>query len=176
MLKNINRFITKGENILEEKPGDCKKVLLVNNIYSRGIHSYSTKVIKDVNVGDVLEIKLPVYRDGVERYEKFKVEVSGIMDNTYIATQDGDPEFTGGQIIFRENDYRELTGQQNYNKLFVAVEDGKLKSVEEKIEQMVKDYSFSSVGGKNENKKYSANIGRKVRYHISVFNDSHIIY
>lgn len=156
LLKNINRFITKGENILEEKPGDCKKVLLVNNIYSRGIHSYSTKVIKDVNVGDVLEIKLPVYRDGVERYEKFKVEVSGIMDNTYIATQDGDPEFTGGQIIFRENDYRELTGQQNYNKLFVAVEDGKLKSVEEKIEQMVKDYSFSSVGGKNENKKYIA--------------------
>lgn len=156
LLKNINRFIAKGENIIEEKPGDYKKVLLINNIYSRGIHSYSTKVIKDVNVGDVLEIKLPVYRDGVERYEKFKVEVSGIMDNTYIATQDGDPEFTGGQIIFRKDDYRELTGQQNYNKLFVAVEDGELESVEGKIEQMVKDYSFSSVGGKNENKKYIA--------------------
>ena len=136
--------------------GDYKKVILINNLYSRVINSYSTEIIKDVKVGDILEIKLPVYKDGLEKYEKFKVEVSGIMDNTYIATQDGDPEFTGGQIIFRKDDYRELTGQQNYNKLFVAVEDGELESVEGKIEQMVKDYSFSSVGGKNENKKYIA--------------------
>jgi len=154
LLKNINSFINKGKNIIKDKPGAYKKVILVNNFYSRVINSYSTKVISDVNIGDILEIKIPVYRDGLEKYEKFKVEVSGIMDNTYIATQDGDPEFTGGQIIFREDDYKELTNQQNYNKLFVMVENGELESVESEIKQIVKDYSFSLVGGKNENKKY----------------------
>ena len=134
--------------------GDYKKVILINNLYSRVINSYSTEIIKDVKVGDILEIKLPVYKDGLEKYEKFKVEVSGIMDNTYIATQDGDPEFLGGQIIFREDDYKELTNQKNYNKLFIMVEDGELEPIEEKIEQIVKDYSFSLVGGKNEGKKY----------------------
>jgi len=155
LLKNINPFIAEGENIIEDKSGAYKKVLLVNNIYSRVINSYSTQVIKDVDVGDILEIKLPVYRDGAEKYEKFKVEVSGIMDNTYIGAQDGDPVFTGGQVIFREEDYKELTGRQNYNRLFVMVEDGELEPVEGKIEQMVKDYAFSSVGGKNELKKYT---------------------
>lgn len=154
LLRNIDSFIGKGENIIDASSGDYKKVILVNNLYSRVTHSYSTEIINDVNIGDILEVKLPVYRDGIETYEKFKVEVSGIMDNTYIATQDGDPEFTGGQIIFREDDYKELTNQQNYNKLFVMVENGELESVESKIEQIVKDYSFSLVGGKNENKKY----------------------
>ncbi|AFS77882.1 ABC transporter permease protein [Gottschalkia acidurici 9a] len=161
LLKNIDSFVDKGKNIIDVSSGDYKKVILVNNIYSRVIDSYSTEVINDVKVGDILEIKLPIYRDGLEKYEKFKVEVAGIMKNSYIATQDGDPEFLGGQVIFREEDYKELTNQQNYNKLFVMVDDGKLEPVEEKIEQMVKDYSFSLVGGKNEDKKYTVRTSEK---------------
>lgn len=101
-----------------------------------------------------MEIKLPVYRNGLEKYETFKVQVSGIVDNTYIATQDGDPQFNGGQVIFREADYKELTGQEDHNKLFVVVENGKLDSVEQELEKIVRNYSFTSIGGKNEDNKY----------------------
>lgn len=169
LLKNIDSFVDKGKNIIDVSSRTYKKVILVNNLYSRANNTYSTKVISDAKVGDVLEVRLPVYKDGLEKYEKFKVEVSGIMDNTYIATQDGDSEFLGGQIIFREEDYKELTNQQNYNKFFVMVNDGKLEPVEEKIEQMVKDYSFSLVGGKNEDKKYIVQTSEErldIIYHI----------
>lgn len=154
LLKNIDSFINKGENIINSELGEYKKIILVNNFYSRVKNSFLTNVMDNVKVGDILEIKLPVYENGLEKYETFKVQVSGIMDNTYIATQDGDPQFNGGQVIFKEADYKELTGQENHNKLFVMVENGELDSVEKELEKIVKNYSFTSIGGKNEDNKY----------------------
>ncbi|WP_219694263.1 hypothetical protein, partial [Clostridioides difficile] len=79
-------------------------VILVNNTNSQVTHSFDAKIIDDVKIGDIIEIKLPVYRDGIEKYENFKVEVGAIMKELYASSQDGNTQAQGAQMIFKEND------------------------------------------------------------------------
>ncbi|MDK2585365.1 FtsX-like permease family protein [Romboutsia sedimentorum] len=153
MLKQRQGFIEKGENILSPTSGEYKKVILVNNTNSQVTHSFDAKIIDDVKIGDIIEIKLPVYRDSVEKYENFKVEVGAIMKESYAAGQDGNTQAQGSQIIFRENDYKELTGQKEYNKLFVMAEKGQLYSVERRLEESTNDYGSTVIKGKGEELK-----------------------
>lgn len=150
LLNNIDSFIYKGENIINSNSNKYKQVILVNNIYSRVLTSFKAIVINDAKVGDILEIKLPIYKDGLEKYESFKVQVAGIMRNDYIATQDGNSQFVGAQVIFKEDDYKELTGQQDYNKLFIMADQGKLDSVDKNLNKIAQNYSLTSIGGKNQ--------------------------
>jgi putative ABC transport system permease protein len=149
LLKNIDSFIGEGKNILNSKSDKYKQVLLVNNCYSRVTNSFKGKVMNNVNVGDVIDVKLPVIRNGIENHETFKVQVAGIMKEIYIANQDGEPQFKGGHVILKEGDYKELTNQLDYNNLFVMVEKGKLDSVEKDLSKIVENHSFTLIGGKN---------------------------
>lgn len=153
MLKQRQEFIEKGENILSTTSGKYKKVILVNNTNSQVTHSFDAKIIDDVKIGDIIEIKLPVYRDGIEKYENFKVEVGAIMKELYASSQDGNTQAQGAQMIFKENDYKELTGQKEYNKLFVIVEKGQLYSVERRLEETTKNYGSTEINGKGEELK-----------------------
>lgn len=154
MLKQRQEFIEKGENILNPTSGEYKKVILVNNTNSQVTHSFDAKVIDDVKIGDIIAIKLPVYKDGIEKYENFKVEVGAIMKESYAAGQDGNTQAEGAQVIFREDDYKELTGQKEYNKLFVTVEKGQLYDVERRLEELTKDYGSTEINGKGEELKF----------------------
>lgn len=153
MLKQRQGFIEKGENILNPISAEYKKVILVNNTNSQVTHSFDAKVINDVKIGDIIDIKIPVYRDGVEKYENFKVEVGAIMKESYAAGQDGNTQAKGAQVIFREDDYKELTGQKEYNKLFVTAEKGQLYSVEERLKELTKNYASTEINGKGEELK-----------------------
>ena len=153
MLKQRQGFIEKGENILNPTSGEYKKVILVNNTNSLVTDSFDAKVIDDVKVGDIIEIKLPVYRGGIEKYENSKVEVGAIMKESYAAGQDGNTQAQGAQVIFREDDYKELTGQKEYNKLFVMAEKGQVYSVERRLEEITKNYGSTEINGKGEELK-----------------------
>lgn len=154
MLKQRKGFIEKGENILSPTSGEHRKVILVNNTSSKVTNSFDTKVINDVKIGDIIEIKLPVYRDSVKKYEKFNVEVAAIMKKSYAAGQDGNTQAKGAQIIFREDDYKELMSQTEYNKLFVTVEKGQLYSVERGLKELTKNYGSTEIKGKGEELKF----------------------
>lgn len=154
MLKKRQEFIEKGENIVNYVSGKYKKVILVNNTNSQVTHSFDAKIIDKVKIGDIIDIKLPVYRDGIEKYEKLKVEVAAIMKESYAAGQDGNSQAKGAQVIFREDDYKELTGQKDYNKLFVAVEKGELYSVENRLKELTKNYGSTAINGKGEELKF----------------------
>ncbi len=153
MLKQRQGFIEKGENILKPTSADYKKVILVNNTNSQVTNSYDAKVIDHVKIGDIIDIKIPVYRDGIEKYENLKVEVGAIMKESYAAGQDGNTQVDGAQVIFREDDYKELTGQKEYNKLFVTAKKGQLYPVEKRLEKLTKDYGSTEINGKGEELK-----------------------
>lgn len=154
MLKQRQGFIEKGENIIKPTSGEYKKVILVNNTNSQVTNTFDAKIIDNVKIGDIIEIKLPVYKDDIEKYESFKVEVGAIMKESYAAGQDGNMQAQGAQVIFREDDYKELTGQKEYNKLFVTVEKGKLYSVEQKLKELTKNYGATEINGKGEELKF----------------------
>lgn len=154
ILNKRQKFIEKGENILTPTSSEYKKIILVNNTNSQVTHSFDTKIIDNVKIGDIIEIKIPVYQDGIEKYQNFKVEVGAIMKESYAAGQDGNTQAQGAQVIFREDDYKELTGQKQYNKLFVTVEKGKLYSVEKRLEKLTKNYGATEINGKGEELKF----------------------
>lgn len=153
MLKEREKFIEKGENLSESKDGKYIKVLLVNNTNSQITHSFKAKVIDNVKIGDVISIKIPAYENGIKVYKSIKVEISGIMKEIYASSQDGNVGVKGAQVIFREDDYRELTGQNKYNKLFIKCENGKMNSVEKELEFITRDYGNTFIGGKGEDLK-----------------------
>ncbi|MCC0782819.1 ABC transporter permease [Clostridioides sp. ES-S-0108-01] len=155
LLNSRESFIEEGKNLTNVKEGQYKKVILVNNTNSQVTHSFEAKVIDGAKVGDIIDIKLPVYKDSIKKYETFKVEVSAIMKEVYAASQDGNIDANGAQVIFREDDYRELTGQKYYNKIYVMVKKGKLYPVEKRLEKLTKDYAFTSIGGKGEDLKFN---------------------
>lgn len=154
MLKRREEFIEKGENIINPTSGEYKKIILVNNTNSQVTNTFEAKIIDNVKIGDIISIKLPVYKDDIEKYENFKVEVGAIMKESYAAGQDGNMQAQGAQVIFREDDYKELTGQRKYNKLFVTVEKGKLYSVEQKLKELTKNYGATEINGKGEELKF----------------------
>lgn len=153
MLKQRQGFIEKGKNILDPTSGEYKKVILVNNTNSQVTNSFDAKVIAGVKIGDIIEVKLPVNRGGIEKNENFKVEVGAIMKESYAAGQDGNTQAKGAQVIFREDDYKELTGQKEYNKLFVTAEKGQLYSLERRLKELTKNYGSTEIKGKGEELK-----------------------
>lgn len=153
ILRVRESFIEEGKNLINVKEGKYKKVILVNNTYSGVTNSFEAKVIDGAKVGDIINIKIPVYKDGTKQYETLKVEVSAIMNGNYAAAQDGNVGVEGAQVIFREDDYRELTNQKNYNKIYVMAEKGEVDLVEKRLEKLTKNYAFSSIGGKGEDMK-----------------------
>lgn len=153
ILRVRESFIEEGKNLINVKEGKYKKVILVNNTYSGVTNSFEAKVIDGAKVGDIINIKIPVYKDGTKQYETLNVEVSAIMNGNYAAAQDGNVGVEGAQVIFREDDYRELTNQKDYNKIYVMAEKGEVDLVEKRLEKLTKNYAFSSIGGKGEDMK-----------------------
>lgn len=154
LLKSRESFIDEGENLINAKEGQYKKVILVNNTSSQVTHSFEAKVIEDVKIGDIIDIKIPVYKDNIEKYETIKVEIGAIMKETYASSQDGNVGVDGAQVIFREDDYRELTNQKYYNKAYVMTKKGKMYPVEKELEELTKNYANTSIGGKGEELKF----------------------
>lgn len=148
LLNNIDKYIDKGENVYSYTKGDYKNILLVNNFYSRIELSNNTQIIKSPKVGDLIDIKTPVYKDGEYKYINIKVRIAGIMKNSYISEQDGESQSGGIQVIFNEKDLKELTGINDYNKAFVKIKKGTDKKVIKEINNIIEKSGFSDIEGR----------------------------
>ncbi|HBG7379053.1 ABC transporter permease [Clostridioides difficile] len=148
LLNNIDKYIDKGENVYSYTKGDYKNILLVNNFYSRIELSNNTQIIKSPKLGDLIDIKTPVYKDGEYKYINTKVRIAGIMKNSYISEQDGESQSGGIQVIFNEKDLKELTGINDYNKAFVKIKKGTDKKVIKEINNIIEKSGFSDIEGR----------------------------
>lgn len=148
LLDNIDKYIDKGQNIYSHTTSDFKEVLLVNNFYSRIEMSNNSKIIKSPKLGDLIDIKIPVYKNGEYKYINTKVKISGIMKDNYISEQDGEPQSGGVQLIFNERDLKEITNINNYNKVFVKIKKGTDKKVIKQIEHIIDQNGFSDIEGR----------------------------
>lgn len=148
LLNNVDKYIDKGENVYSYTKGNYKNILLVNNFYSRIEMSNNAQIIKSPKVGDLLDIKIPVYKGGEYKYINTKVRVAGIMKNSYISEQDGESQSGGIQVIFNEKDLKELTGINDYNKAFVKIKKGTDKKVIKEINNIIEKSGFSDIEGR----------------------------
>ncbi|MCC0701303.1 ABC transporter permease [Clostridioides sp. ZZV15-6383] len=148
LLNNVDKYIDKGENVYSYTKGNYKNILLVNNFYSRIEMSNNAQIIKSPKVGDLLDIKIPVYKGGEYKYINTKVRVAGIMKNSYISEQDGESQSGGIQVIFNEKDLKELTEINDYNKAFVKIKKGTDKKVIKEINNIIEKSGFSDIEGR----------------------------
>lgn len=149
-LKNINQYIEKGKTINDKSKGKYPKALVTNYFYSNV--SPNTKLLNDMKVGDLINIKIPVTKNNKVEYKNEKIEVAGILNGDYVLREGG--LSTGLKIVLNEDDFKNISGRENYNKLNIQIEKGTDKKAQNEIEKVIKNNSFSKFESKYNYKNY----------------------
>ncbi|MGL5652444.1 MAG: ABC transporter permease [Paraclostridium sp.] len=151
-LKNLNQYIEKGKNITEKSKGKYPKALVTNYFYSIQEHSPNTKLLNDMKVGDLINIKIPVTKNNKLEYKNEKIEVAGILNGDYVLKEGGLSR--GLKVVLNEEDFKNISGRENYNKLNIQIEKGTDKKAQNEIEKFIKNNSFSKFESKYNYKNY----------------------
>ncbi|MEG1409574.1 MAG: FtsX-like permease family protein [Terrisporobacter sp.] len=161
-IKSLDKYIEDGSNIYDKDIGSKNKiegnekypnVLLSNYFYSPTKGSNDAKFLKEVNVGDIIEIKIPVKNNEKQEYKNVKVRVSGLLNKDYVVTQDGGLGYLS-QVILNENDFKNITNMGNYNKISIKLKSGSHEVVNKELEELVKNSSFKEIESKYKYENY----------------------
>ncbi|MEN2258799.1 FtsX-like permease family protein [Paraclostridium benzoelyticum] len=149
-LKELNQYIEKGKNINNKSKGKYPKALVTNYFYSNA--SPHTKLLNDMKVGDLINIKIPVVKNNKLEYKNEKVEVSGILNGDYVLKEGG--LASGLKIVLNEDDFKNISGLENYNKINIQIEKGTDKKAQYEIEKVIKNNPFSKFESKYNYKNF----------------------
>lgn len=151
-LKNLNQYIEKGKNITEKSKGKYPKALVTNYFYAIQQHSPNTKLLNDMKVGDLINIKIPVTKNNKLEYKNEKIEVAGILNGDYVLKEGGLSR--GLKVVLNEEDFKNISGRENYNKLNIQIEKGTDKKAQNEIEKVIKNNPFSKFESKYNYKNF----------------------
>lgn len=152
-LENIDNFMLDGNNIINSSQNECPSALISNNFYSTRQGNNNAQILKEIKVDDLINIKIPVNKNGKVEYKKQKIRVAGVLDKDYVVNQEGGFD-TNLQVLLNEKDYKDITGYSNYNKISIRVEEGKDIEAIDKLKVIVKDSSFVDIESKYEYKNF----------------------
>ncbi|WP_270648229.1 ABC transporter permease [Paeniclostridium hominis] len=151
-LKNLDKYIEEGKNIDNKSKGKYPKALVTNYFYSIQDASPHTKLLNNIKVGDLIDIKIPVIKNNKLEYKNEKVEVDGILNGDYVLKEGG---LSGGmKVVLNEDDFKNISGRENYNKLNIQIEKGSDKKAENEIEKVIKNNPFSKIESKYNYKNF----------------------
>ena len=146
-LKNLDKYIEEGKNIDNKTKGKYPKALVTNYFYSIQDASPHTKLLNNIKVGDLIDIKIPVIKNNKLEYKNEKVEVTGILNGDYVLKEGG---LSGGmKVVLNEDDFKNISGRENYNELNIQIEKGSDKKAENEIEKVIKNNPFSKIESKH---------------------------
>ena len=149
-LKNLDKYIEKGKNIINNKKVGNIKALVSNYFYFQG--ATNTKLLNNIKLGDVINIKIPVIKNDKVEYKNEKIQVAGILNGDYVLREGGGSSYL--KIVLNEDDFKNITGRENCNKLNIQIENENDKKVQSKIEKVIKNNSFSNFESKYNYKNY----------------------
>ncbi|WP_338660926.1 ABC transporter permease [Paraclostridium sordellii] len=151
-LKNLDKYIESGENINNKSKRKYAKALVTNYFYSIQEHSPNTKLLNDMKIGDLIDIKIPTIKNDKLEYKNEKVEVAGILNGEYVLQEGGLPG--GIKVILNEEDFKNISGKNDYNKINIQIEKGSDKKVENEISKIISKNPFSKVESKYNYKNF----------------------
>lgn len=159
-LKRLEKYIESGTNIINSSNEKYPSVLISNNYYSVYTSSNDAKLLKDIKVNELIDIRVIVKEDGKLKYENKKVKVAGILNKDYVVEEHGGLD-SDCQIILNHKDYEKLTKMNNYNKVSIKIKSGSDEKVIKEIEKINENYSFVDIESNYGNKNYySSQIAR----------------
>lgn len=151
-LKNLDKYIESGENINNKSKRKYPKALVTNYFYSNQESSPNTKLLNDMKIGDFIDIKIPIIKNNKLEYKNEKVEVEGILNGDYVL-QEG--ALTGGiKVVLNEEDFKNISGKNDYNKINIQTEKVSDKKVENEISKIISKNPFSKVESKYSYKNF----------------------
>ncbi|CEP46549.1 ABC transporter permease [Paraclostridium sordellii] len=151
-LKNLEKYIENGENINNKSKGKYPKALVTNYFYSIQEHSPNTKLLNDMKIGDLIDIKIPTIKNNKLEYKSEKVEVAGILNGDYVLQEGGLPG--GIKVVLNEANFKNISGKNDYNKINIQIEKGSDKKVENEISKIISKNPFSKVESKYNYKNF----------------------
>ncbi|RGX12636.1 ABC transporter permease [Paraclostridium sordellii] len=151
-LKNLDKYIESGENINNKSKGKYPKALVTNYFYSIQESSPNIKLLNDMKIGDLINIKIPIIKNNKLEYKNEKVEVAGILNGDYVLQEGCLPG--GIKVVLNEECFKNISGKNDYNKINIQIEKGSDKKVENEISKIISKNPFSKVESKYNYKNF----------------------
>ncbi|GAA0864846.1 ABC transporter permease [Paraclostridium tenue] len=166
-LKELVKYLEDGtiDNLKEE--GDTISGVVSNHFYSGSEVSNDSTTLKDLKVGDIIEVKIPVINGKEVKYVNKKIKVAGLLNPDYVLNAEGgkDSRF---QVILDENSFKNLTGKKGFNNIFIKLEKDKEKEVVSKVKEIINEDDFKEMESKYENRKLSTEGNEKLKKEVLV--------
>lgn len=166
-LKELEKYLEDGtiDNLKEE--GDTISGVVSNHFYSGSAVSNDSITLKNLKVGDIIEVKIPVTNNKKVKYINKKIKVAGLLNPDYVLNAEGgkDSRF---QVILDENSFKNLTGKKGFNNISIKLEKDKEKEVVSKVKEIINEDDFKEMESKYENRKLSTEGNEKLKKEVLV--------
>ena len=166
-IRSLDKYIEKGSNIYEKKKEDYPMALVLNYFYSPMQSTNNAMVLKKIKVGDVIDIKVPAKNGDKLEYKNIKVKVSGLLNKDYVVTQDGGLGCLA-QVILNEDDLKNITNINDYNKISIKLEKGKDEEVNIALNKLINGSSFKEIESKYKYENYFSEQSEKNKKEVLV--------
>ncbi|MBO3443216.1 ABC transporter permease [Clostridium sp. CCUG 7971] len=166
-LKELEKYLEDGniDNLKEE--GNTISGVVSNHFYSGSVVSKDSITLKDLKVGDIIEVKVPVTNGKELKYVNQKIKVAGLLNPDYVLNAEGGmgPRF---QVILDKNSFKNLTGKKGFNNISIKLQKDKEEEVVSKVKEIINEYDFKEMESKYENRKISTEGNDKLKKEVLV--------
>ena len=139
--KNIKDFIQDGslEDIGKATDGYIN-VAVYNYFYDIVTDHTYKEIYKNLNIGDIITVKVQTIENGETVYKENKVRVCATLTPNWMSNGDGGNSI---EIITSQNHAIALTGKRKYTKLGINLKDSYYENANKKIEKISNDIHLS---------------------------------
>lgn len=132
-LKTFEKYAYKGElSPLNKETGQYANVAVLNNYYDSLEDHRPEEVIKGLEVGDIINIKIPIIKNNILKYEYYEVRVGTILDPSWIFSGDS-VRGSYPEVIISQDNLAEMIGKNSYSEISLTTEEGKDGYVNEEL-------------------------------------------
>lgn len=132
--ETLKNFVEDGNlNDIGKVTNGYPNVAVYNYFYDSVEDGTYKNVFKNLKVGDIITIKVPITEDNKTVYKESKVRVCATLKPEWMSRGDGGFGHNF-EIITSNNHAKEITGEQKYTKLGINLEDPYDKTVNNKVE------------------------------------------
>lgn len=149
-LKGFDKYIEKGSTDLNKDKSNYPNVLVYNHFYNG---DNKNKILKDLNIGDLLTTKIPAIEDGKKVYKDMTVRVAGFINREWGKEREIG-NVTAMQLAISQDELWKFTGRNTYNKISMKIEKGSDVAVHKKLEKVIKNEPYGEIESKYKYKQF----------------------
>ncbi len=166
-LKELAKYLEDGNIDNLKKEGDTISAIVSNHFHSGSAVSNDSTTLKDLKVGDIIEVKMPVINGKEVKYVNQKIKVAGLLNPDYVLNAEGgtDSRF---QVILDKNSFENLTGKKGFNNISIKLQKEKEELVVSKVKEIINEDDFKEMKSKYENRKISTEGDVKLKKEVLV--------